>query len=231
MVEMQKGSSLYELASRFLLQDVPLERSFRLRELLDRHGIKEFDLQKDRGSWVLDLRDGRRLKLSPQQGGTYRMVLESSGGSHDVGLARLINNHFVLGQQSADNLRRLLGGVVKSTSQPTEDRGPAGGENRSDNGNVTTGGPGRGPVYAGRFPTDEEVLERLRQMGISGPLVPSPSAAGGQPGQPGQQTSRSRSWLEDLTGLLEKIVPWLVLAMAVSRGQRGQSQTNPFWLG
>jgi hypothetical protein len=218
MVEMQKGSSLYELASRFLLQDVPLERSFRLRELLDRHGIKQFDLQRGRDGWVLDLRDGRRLKLSPQQGGTYRMVLESSGGSHDVGTARLINQHFVLGQQSADNLRRLLGGVVKSTSQPTEDRGPAGGG---------SGSAGGGLVYAGQLPSVDDVLARLLPSAGGTALVDG-GQSGQQPRQP-QQPSRSRSWLEELKDLLEKIGPWLVLAMIMRQDR--QSQTQPIILG
>jgi hypothetical protein len=218
MVEMQKGSSLYELASRFLLQDVPLERSFRLRELLDRHGIKQFDLQKGRDGWVLDLRDGRRLKLSPQQGGTYRMVLESSGGSHDVGLARLINNHFVLGQQSADNLRQLLSSTAGGTSQPTAGGGPSGGG---------SGSAGGGLVYAGQFPSVDDVLARLLPSAGGTALVDG-GQSGQQPQQP-QQPSRSRSWLEELTGLFEKIGPWLVLAMMMRQDR--QSQTQPIILG
>jgi hypothetical protein len=208
MVGMEDQLSLWKM---------PWGQLFRLRELLDRHGIKEFDLRKDRGSWVLDLKDGRRLKLSPQ-GGAYRMVLESSGGSHDVGLARLINNHFVLGQQAADNLRQLLSSTAGGTSQPTAGGGPSGGG---------SGSAGGGLVYAGQLPSVDDVLARLLPSAGGTALVDG-GQSGQQPRQP-QQPSRSRSWLEELTGLLEKIGPWLVLAMMMRQDR--QSQTQPIILG
>jgi hypothetical protein len=201
-----------------------------LRDLLKQQNIGVGGIQKDqKRHWVLDLGGGRRLRLIPQKGGTYRMELHQSDGTVAslLGDARLINGHFVLDQQSADNLRRLLGGVVKSTSQPTEGSGPAGGGDQSKNGVDTVGGSGGGLVYAGQFPSVDDVLARLLPTAGGTALV-----AGGQSGQQSQQSqqpSRSRSWLEELTGLLEKIGPWLVLAMMMRQDR--QSQTQPIILG
>jgi hypothetical protein len=151
------------------------------------------------------------------------MVLESSGGSHDVGVARLINGHFVLGQQAADSLGRVLGGGVGDANSSAVGGGSAGGAVRP-----VAGGGSAYPEYSGPFPGVDDVLRRLG-IGVSPSGGTAQAAGGGQSegrsdSQQSQQSSGSRSWLGELTDLLKTVGPWLVLAMMMRGGQRSQDQ-------